>query len=67
MFSHIITCDLHIESRILNQMNIKKYLNDLKKISFPLQPFASTLCFHQVDIMNMQLHKGKHVFYRKCL
>ncbi len=56
MFSHMITsctCDLHMELRILNEMNIKNYLNDLKKESFALQPFASMLCFHQVDLMNM--------------
>jgi len=73
MLFHIIisyTCDVHLKLEILNLMDIKKYPNYLLKESFPLQPFASKFqnfeifmwfFFHQIDIMNMYLHKGKHV------
>jgi hypothetical protein len=43
MFFHMIifyTCDLHLELEILNLINIKHYLNDLIKESFPLQFFV---------------------------
>jgi len=35
------TCDMYLELKILNLMNVNNYANDWIKESFPSQPIAS--------------------------
>ncbi len=46
--------------------NEYKQLAKWFKKSFPLQPFDINF-FHQIHLMNMYLHKGKHDFVLKRL
>jgi hypothetical protein len=64
------TCDICMELKILNKINIYNYPNALKKSLFPCNlflenfktlKFSYDLGFHQIHLKNMYLHKGKYV------
>jgi hypothetical protein len=65
------TCDICMELKVLNIINMNNYPNALKKSLFPYNlflenfknlKFSYDLRFHQIHLKNMYMHKGKYVF-----